>query len=415
MQATMALSDDLRREVTGSLDPGSVSEDFAAYLSQIRRHLHRNPEVGLHEVNTSAYIRNVLEANGLEVTGPVAKTGLWVDIHGDHDGPLIAYRADIDALPIQDEKSVAYASTVPEVAHLCGHDAHSTIALGIALSLAQMRHLLHGTVRIFFQPNEEGIPSGAPQMIEAGVMDGVSSVYASHVDPTLHTGVYGLITGAITASADRFRVRVIADSTGHSARPHQSTDTIWVASQIMNVLYQQSGRINDARHGTVFTVCRFLAGEAYNVIPSMAEFGGTYRCRQHEDRAALKSFIVKTAERIASIYDADVTVDFDDGSPPVINDGGLVSIVRSSIIGTLGKEAIFEIPVPSMGAEDFAHFLDHAPGMLLRVGTMSGPGTAHTLHSALFDIDEGALAPTVALMSRVLIATLLPDRNGSEA
>jgi amidohydrolase len=412
MPESTATSDALILESIGKLDPASISEEFAAFLSRTRRHLHQNPEIGFAEHNTSRYIRKVLEDNGLKVSAPVATTGLFVDIQGNHPGPLIAYRADIDALPIQDAKSAAYTSTVKDVAHLCGHDAHTTLGIGIAITLYQLRHLIHGSIRIFFQPNEEGIPSGAPLMIDDGVMENVTAVYASHVDPTLPTGCYGLIVGPSTASADRFRVRVRAATTGHSARPHQATDTIWIASQILNALYQQIGRINDARNGTVFTVCRFLSGEAYNVIPSVAEFGGTYRCTHHDDRATLKMYIVKTAEQIAGIHDASVEVDFDHGSPPVVNDKHLISIVRNALLETVGEDAIFDIPVPSMGAEDFAHYLDHAPGMLLRVGTCDGPATSHTLHDSLFDIDEASLAPTVALMSRVLIQTLQTGGNG---
>jgi len=224
-----------------------LHEDLDTLLRTVRRHLHQYPEIGFHEVHTHRYLREVLELHGLTVHGPLARTGLYADIEGDADGPLIAYRSDIDALPTQDEKNVEYRSTVSGVAHLCGHDAHSAIALGIALLLNERRASLPGTVRVFFQPNEEGIPSGAPAMIEDGVLEGVSAVFASHVDPTLSTGVYGLISGPATASADQFTIRVRGHASGHSARPHQSTDTVWIMSQIMSVLYQTVGRQSDAR------------------------------------------------------------------------------------------------------------------------------------------------------------------------
>lgn len=384
-------------------DLTSVREDLDHLLSTVRRHLHRNPELGGQEVETHRFIRELLEMHGLDVTGPLAETGLYVDIKGDHPGPTVAYRADIDALPIEDSKDVEYRSTVPERGHLCGHDAHTSIAVGVALLLHGLRERIHGTVRVFFQPNEEGIPSGAPMMIRDGVLEGVSAVYASHVDPTLDTGRFGLITGPITASGDQFRVRVEGPATGHSARPHQSKDTIWIATQIMNSLYQIVGRITDARNAAVISICRIHAGEAYNVIPRMTEFGGTYRCTVIQDRELIKDKIGRLARDIGQAYGAEINVHFEDGAPPVINNGELVGVLRETILETLGETAIFDIPIPSMGAEDFAHYLDHVPGMLIRVGTCNGPDTAYPLHDSKFDIDEAAMP----LASRVVAQTLI--------
>lgn len=381
----------------------SVREDLAHLLSTARRHLHRNPELGGKEVETYRFIRELLEMHGLEVTGPLADTGLYVDITGQHAGPTVAYRADIDALPIEDVKDVEYRSTVPDRGHLCGHDAHTSIAIGVALLLHGLRDRIHGTVRVFFQPNEEGIPSGAPMMIRDGVLEGVSAVYASHVDPTLDTGRYGLITGPITASGDQFRVRVEGPATGHSARPHQTRDTIWIATQIMNSLYQIVGRITDARNAAVISICRIHAGEAYNVIPRMTEFGGTYRCTENQDRELIKGKIDRLAHDIGKAYGADIDVHFEEGAPPVVNNGELVGILRETIAESLGQQAIFDIPIPSMGAEDFAHYLNHVPGMLIRVGTCDGPDTAYPLHDSKFDIDESAMP----LASRVVTQTLI--------
>ena len=377
-------------------------QDFEEFLRATRRHLHRHPELGLQEHETSAFIRETLERYGLSVAGPLARTGLYTDIVGGLPGPTVAYRADIDALPIQDRKSVPYASSREGVAHLCGHDAHTTIAIGAALLLNARREKLEGTARVFFQPNEEGIPSGSPLMIRDGVLDGVSAVLASHVDPTVEVGRFGLITGAATASADRFRVIIAGPSTGHSARPHQAADTVWIATQVMNTLYQVVGRRTDARHGTVIAICRLRAGDAYNVIPEEAEFGGTFRCTVHSDRTVIRDLIRETAERVAGQFGAAAKVDFDHGSPPVVNDPELVALARHSLLGLFGADSIYNIPAPSMGAEDFAHYLDHVPGMLLRVGTRSGPDTAHVLHDACFDIDERALGLGARLVTRMI-------------
>ena len=381
-------------------------EHLSTLLVSVRRHLHRNPELGLHEFKTSRFIREILETHGLTVHGPLATTGLYVDIEGDHPGPTIGYRADIDALPIQDLKKVPYRSTLPGIAHLCGHDAHTSIAIGIAVYLDQHRDLIHGTVRVFFQPNEEGIPSGAPLMIRDGVLDGLSAVLASHVDPTVQAGKIGLMSGPATASADRFRVRIVADSTGHSARPHQAVDTIWIASQIMNAMYQMIGRISDPRKPAVIAICRLHAGEAYNVIPAEAELGGTFRCTANEDRDVFKSHIEQTARLIGEGNGAKIEVDFDLGSPPVVNSKEVIEVVRKTILEDKGSDAIYDIPIPSLGAEDFAHYLSHVKGALLRIGTCSSPETAFVLHDSQFDIEESVLAPTSILLSRALIRYL---------
>jgi len=384
-------------------DLSSGSTTLQELLATIRRHLHRHPEIGLHEFETSRFIREVLEMHGLLVHGPLAGTGLYTDIVGRHPGPVVAYRADIDALPVQDQKDVAYASTNQGFAHLCGHDAHTTIAIGAALILDGRREEIHGTVRVFFQPNEEGVPSGSPLMIQDGVLNEVEAVFASHVDPTVDIGRFGLITGAATASADRFKIVVSGPSTGHSARPHQGVDTVWVATQIMTAIYQMVGRRTDARRTAVIAICRFRAGDAYNVIPQSVEFGGTFRCTAHDDRTEIKNLISEAASGIAAMHGAKAQVDFDVGCPPVMNDADLIRLTRDAIVNLFGQDAIYDIPVPSMGAEDFAHYLEKIPGVLLRIGTSSGPDTSYVLHNSRFDIDEASLEPASRLVSRVLL------------
>jgi len=392
-------------------DSESNKTQLTKLLTSVRRHLHQNPELGLHEFETSRFIRAVLETHGLTVHGPLATTGLYVDIEGAHPGPMIGYRADMDALPIQDKKTAAYKSKIDGIAHLCGHDAHTSMAIGVAVYLNEHKDQMHGCARVFFQPNEEGIPSGAPLMIRDGILDGMKAVYASHVDPTIEAGRYGLMIGPVTASADRFRIRVKAASTGHSARPHQSTDTIWIATQIMTALYQLVGRVTDARKPAVIAICRLLAGEAYNVIPAEAEFGGTFRCTDNEDRELFKSKIEQTAQHIGEGFGAEVQVDFDLGAPSVVNDGEMVGHLRSTIMENLSGEAIYDIPVPSMGAEDFAHYLTHIPGALLRIGTCKSPETAFVLHDSQFDIDESVMATSSVLISKSMIRFLARNAN----
>ncbi len=387
-------------------DLTDVHQNLDNLLRSIRRHLHANPELGFQEHKTAQFIREMLEMHGLDDVVSVADTGLYVDIRGALPGPTVGFRADIDALEAEDHKAVSYRSTQPDVAHLCGHDAHTAVAVGVAILLMSLREHLHGTARVFFQPNEEGIPSGAPRMIEGGVMTDMKAVFAVHVDPTLQVGQYGLIAGAATAAADRFRVIVRSPSSGHSARPHQSVDTIWIATQIAAQFYQLVGRVSDARNSAVLTICRFLGGHAYNVIPEQVEFGGTLRCIDETERQLLKSRLPRVATSIADMYDATVTVDYADGAPPVVNDPVLVKGVAAAVSELYGEQAIVKIPRPSMGAEDFAHYLDYIPGVLVRIGTASGAETSFPLHDSRFDVAEEALAPAAQLMACVIISHL---------
>ncbi|MDZ4702014.1 MAG: amidohydrolase [Rhodothermales bacterium] len=388
------------------LDSPTTFEDF---LVATRRHLHQHPEVGFHEHQTYRFIRETLIAHGLAPAGPLATTGLYVDINGALPGPHIGYRADIDALPIQDAKTRPYASQTPGVAHLCGHDVHTTIALGIAIRLHERRDELRGGVRVYFQPNEEGVPSGAPVMIRDGVLDGLEAAYALHVDPTLASGKIGLIKGAMTASSVRFQVEIKGPSTGHSARPHETSDTIWIATQILNVFYQLTGRVSDARDATVLTACRIHAGDAYNVIPDFIEFGGTLRSTSIPTSERIQLQMRTAAEEICARHGATATVNFDEGVPPVINDGRLIDHIERSIARTAGAQTIFHIPRPSMGAEDFAHYQRQLPGAMVRLGSSSSAATSYPLHDSHFDIDESVMPFAIDVLSQVLIDHLNND------
>ncbi len=385
--------------------------EFESFLRACRQHLHQYPEVGFQEFETARHIRQVLTDRGLHVEGPIAKTGSYVDIEGlaDGTGRTIGYRADIDALPIQDAKTTPYASKHTGVAHLCGHDVHTTIAIGIALLLHAHRDQFAGTIRVFFQPNEEGNPSGAPEMIKDGVLDGLEAAYAVHVDPTLPSGQYGVKKGAFTAAAARFKIEVSSPSTGHSARPHEAIDTVWTATQIANQLYQLAGRFTDPRDATILTICRFFAGEAYNVVPSLVEFGGTVRCTSMETLQRMQEMIRATAAAVCQTSGASVNVEFDVGLPPVINDGRLVDHLIENIVAHNGKDAVYHIPRPSMGGEDFANFQQVIPGAMIRVGTSNSPATSYPLHDAHFDVDESAIVPAIELMTRVLISHVNSD------
>jgi len=386
--------------------PDLTATDLGDFLVALRRHLHRHPEVGFKEAETSRYLRAELKARGFEVHGPLATTGFYVEVEGAHPGPTVAYRTELDALTAQDGKDCAYASSAPGAAHLCGHDAHMAVAVGVALLLRERRDELRGTARVLFQPNEESSPSGAPVMIRDGVLDGVQEIYCIHVDPTLPVGTYGLLSGPVTAATAPFEVRVVSGQAGHSARPHQTVDTVWIATQILNTFYQLPGRVHDARLTAVLTVCRLRAGDALNVIPAEVEFGGTLRCLDLEAAYRLAASMQQVAEQYGTLHGATVDFEIDLSLPPVVNDAALVAGVRHAVRDLYGPGAAHEIPQPSMGGEDFAYYLQKVPGMLLRVGTASGPATSYPLHHTLFDVAEEALLPAAHLMAEVITRRL---------
>ncbi len=371
-------------------------------LSTMRRHIHAHPELGFEEYQTSAYIREVLEMHGLHGSAPMAVTGFFVDIEGALPGPFVGYRADMDALPIQDLKECPYKSTRPGLGHLCGHDAHIAMAVGVAIELSRMRERLHGRCRVFFQPSEERTPSGAVRLIEEGILTDLEAVYAVHVDPTLPAGRFGVRAGAMTAAADRFHIDVIGPGTAHAARPHETVDTIWVATAIANALYTLIGRLTDARNPAVLTICRMHGGDAYNVVPDHVELGGTLRTTDAHDRRLIKNRIESLATDIGRSMGARVAVDLSGGAPAVENDPTLSRLVEGRIVALFGQDAFFHVPRPSMGSEDFAHYLQHVPGALVRVGTGSDEATSYRLHDSRFDLDESALAPAARLMAAVI-------------
>lgn len=380
--------------------------DLLKMLSRIRRHLHQFPEIGFDVQETSHFVREWLTKRDFSVQGPLAETGLYVDVVGNLPGPTIAYRADMDALPIKDAKNVSYASKKPGYAHLCGHDAHTAIACGLAALLNERKASLRGTVRIFFQPNEESNPSGAPIMIQDGVLQNVEAAYAIHVDPTIDVGRFGVKNGALTAGCSSFVVEVKSSAAGHSARPFETVDTVFVANQILSQFYQLATRVTDSRKASVITACTFQGGGTHNVIPDVVTFGGTVRSEDPETLGFLRDKMRRVAGSMGALYGAEVDVDYGEELPPVMNTSKEVETVRESVSERYGPEALREIPVPSMGGEDFSFYLKEVPGMMLRLGSSSNPKTRYPLHHVRFDIDEMSLGFGARLMADVLVKDL---------
>ncbi|HEX8299099.1 MAG TPA: amidohydrolase [Rubricoccaceae bacterium] len=382
---------------------------LSADLVELRQALHRRPEVGFNEHETQATLRAWLTERGFAPGPPLAGTGFTVEVEGTApgaaQGPTVAYRTDMDALPITELSGADYASEIPGIMHACGHDAHMAIACGVALVARARADEMRGRLRILFQPNEERAPSGAPVMIRDGALDGVAAVYAVHVDPTIEVGRFGVKAGPLQAGCSPFSITISGGRSGHSARPHEVVDTVAVATHIASELYTLAGRVTDARRPAVLTLCRLRAGDALNVIPAEAEIGGTLRAVDTPTLVTLRDAVVRVAEGLAAAHNATATVAFTDLLPAVVNTPDEAARTRAAVADTLGEDAVLDLPLPSMGGEDFAYYLEHVPGALVRVGTAGSDATRYPLHDARFDLDERALG----LASRVMAEVCLRD------
>jgi amidohydrolase len=399
--------------------PSTVAEflsDNGHRLVEVRRDLHAHPELSRQEQRTTRLISEALSHVGLEPRTLPAGTGLVCDV-----GPLppsVAFRADIDALPIQDSKDVSYRSTVDGVAHACGHDVHTTVVLGTGLALARLAargELAHG-VRLIFQPAEEAVPGGALDVIEAGALEGIGRIYALHCDPSVEVGKVGLRAGAITAASDLIEVR-LAGSGGHTARPHHTSDLVGALGAIVAQTPLAIARRVDPRAGLTMVWGQIEAGTASNVIPASGVARGTLRTLFREVWDTLPPLVDEVIRAVAAPYQVDVEVRHIRGVPPVINDAGCVSALDAAVRTSVAGGSVCGT-LQSLGGEDFAWYIDRVPGALARLGVRS-PGNREPLdlHQSGFDVDERCISIGVQLLTGLVsgpppVRVDLPDGSG---
>jgi amidohydrolase len=366
-------------------------------LSQWRRAIHRQPELGFAVHRTAELVETALADLGLEVQTGVGKTGVVGD-WGEGDGPVIAIRADMDALPIQEENQVEYASQVPGRMHACGHDAHTAMLLGAATLLS--RQNLPGRVRFLFQPSEEvadeeGV-SGAPRMIADGALEDVEAVIALHVDPSLDTGRLCVGDGWVGAAVDTFRAHIIGQG-GHGAHPHQAIDPIWLASHVLGALYALPSRRIAPLQPSVVSVGVIRGGSADNVIPDDVYLEGTLRSFADEVREQLIQE-VEHAMMITRALGGDYQLEIERGYPATYNDPVLVGWLRRVGSDLLGKDRV-DIGQKTMGAEDFSYMAKMAKGAMFRLGVKPPGAAPRYLHTSTFDLDEEALPIGAAILA----------------
>ncbi len=359
----------------------------------LRRHLHQNPEVSGEEYQTSLHIYRLLDDVGFSVRMGTEGCGVLADLAADDPGPRIALRGDIDALRIQDEKQVPYASQCPGVMHACGHDAHAAVVYGAVRAIQSMaqRGLLPCAPRIraVFQPAEETC-EGARRMIEAGAINDVQAILASHMDPTRRVGQIGLRAGVLTANCEDMCIEINGHG-GHAARPHEARDPISAAAQLINWLYVYLPRSTDSQDAVVITIGRIEGGHTSNVIPESVSLWGTLRTLDRAVREHSMQHVKDLARAVGNATYTEVKVTFGVGTDSVINDAGLIELLRDSVVDALGADHVEMIARPSMGSEDFAFYGGHIPAAMIRVGCVSDRVSGGLLHTPKFDIDEEAL------------------------
>ncbi|WP_328800000.1 M20 family metallopeptidase [Paenibacillus sp. LX16] len=355
-----------------------------------RRHLHQHPELSFEETNTSAFIADQLRSFGIEVRTNVGGNGVLGFLEGGQPGRTIAFRADFDALPIQDEKDVSYKSTVPGVMHACGHDGHTAALLGVARVLSHNREALKGKLVFIFQHAEEKPPGGAKFMIEDGCLDGVEAVYGIHLASEIPFGKIGLKSGPAMAAVDAFTIQINGKG-GHGARPHQTVDSIVIGSQIVNGLQQVVSRRVDPIESAVLTIGVFQAGTAFNVIADKAKIEGTVRTFNKEVRKEVENEIRSIVKGLTEAYHAGYEIDYLNGYPSLVNAEVETERVRELIGRLYGADAFLDLK-PVMGAEDFAYYLEQRPGAFIHVGARNEDERTHFAHHhPHFDFDERAL------------------------
>ncbi|MFF2845129.1 amidohydrolase [Streptomyces sp. NPDC058001] len=395
------MSGELPAPLTGGL-PGTLPDTLRDELIAFRRDMHMHPELGNQEFRTTAALKARLEAAGLRPRVLSMGTGLICDI-GEWDGvrPLLALRADIDALPIPDTKAgCAYRSTVPDRAHACGHDVHTTVVLGAGLVLAALDRegALPHPVRLIFQPAEEVLPGGAPDAIECGVLEGVGRIIGVHCDPRVDAGRIGLRHGPITSACDRLELSLDGPG-GHTARPHLTTDLVTAVAKVATEVPALVARRVDARSGLAVTWGRIEAGHACNVIPQHAEMSGTVRCLDLNAWRQAPDLVHAAIDEIAGLYRAKTEVNYIRGVPPVVNDAAVTELLRDAMTARLGAHSI-EDTEQSLGGEDFSWYLEQVPGAMARLGVRTpGERTVRDLHQGDFDADERAIAVGVELFT----------------
>lgn len=374
----------------------SVVDKHDDELVELRRDLHRHPELSWHEQRTMDLVVEHLARSGWKVTR-TPRSGIVADL--GVSGPRIALRADLDALPVTDLTTDAWRSTTDGVAHACGHDVHTAALVGAAHALGEVHQQgrLRGQVRLLFQPAEEVMPGGAKHLISHGALEGVDRIFALHCDPSVDVGAIGLRTGPITSAADRIDVRLEGNG-GHTSRPHLTGDLTFALAKVASELPAVLSRRMDPRAGVSVVWGMLRAGSAANVIPDHGMASGTVRILDAEAWASCEAVVREAVIDIVRPYGVTATVDYLQGVPPVVNDRLSVAMIAATADELLGLHHRTEVE-QSLGGEDFGWYLEEVPGAMFRLGTRTPGGALYDLHQGDFLVDEMAVGVGARMMA----------------
>ncbi|GED69347.1 N-acyl-L-amino acid amidohydrolase [Brevibacillus reuszeri] len=371
---------------------------LAQWTVNERRFLHQYPELSGEEYQTAAYIRKWLQEWQIELM-PCEPPSVVGFLRGTDGSKTIALRADIDALPVNEEGLKSYLSKNPGVAHVCGHDGHTAILLATAKWLSENRGEVRPNVLFLFQSSEEMLPSGAEALVRQGVMDNVDAVFGLHLWQPLEKGKIGISTGAMMASSDDLRI-VITGHGGHGSMPHETIDPIYVASQVIAAVQGVVSRRVNPIEPAVISICRMESGTTYNIIPNQAILYGTIRAQSEKTRRLLATELKQTIEALCSAWGAIGEVIVDWGTPPVVNDKGMSEYVAGVVTEHFGAEVLSYVE-PVMGGEDFSYYLEKKPGSFVFIG-MGGEKSSFPHHHPRFDIDEDVIPTGVELFIQLV-------------
>ncbi len=384
----------------GAVNLTRVVRGYADELVELRRDLHAHPELAWAEERTTGIVAKRLGDAGVRVQ-QLSSTGLLAEL-GPEDGPVVALRADLDALPIDDRSEEPWSSEVPGVAHACGHDVHVAALVGAGLALAEAD--LPGRVRLLFQPAEEVMPGGALALIDAGALEEVTHVFGLHCDPALDVGKVGLRVGPLTGAADSLRVDLRGRG-GHTSRPHLTQDLTYALGQLITQLPGALSRRLDPRAGASVVWGIVRSGSARNVIPASGEAQGTVRMLDSGAWAEAEDLVRELVAQIVAPYGVDAEITYLRGVPPVVNEPASTAILGDAVEDVLGEAGVVTT-TQSLGGEDFGWYLEQAPGAMGRLGTRSPGGPTYDLHQGDLRVDDRAVPIGAAVLAQAALQTL---------
>jgi len=380
------------------------SQEIEKEIIKIRRDLHKIPEIGYDLTKTRNYIIREIKKYNLDVRENVGKNGIVATLNFSKVGQNLAYRADMDALPLREENEIEYISTHRGKMHACGHDGHMAIALGILKIMYELKDYLSGSIRFIFQPAEE-TDGGAKGMIENGALDTpkIDYIFGTHIWPDVDSGKFGLKKGPIMAGTDMFEIKVKGKG-GHIAIPHKAVNPLVVCSKILNEVEGFKNYFIDSNENAVINFGSIQAGKTHNVIPNSGLMKGSVRTFSKETKNIIKRKLKTVINNISEIYGANSTLKYIDNYPPTINNNEVVDKLENILINLGESERIYKVKKPSMGAEDFSYYLHEVPGVFIFLGTYNKEkNITQEIHHPKYNIDEDILADASAIYSKIFI------------